>query len=208
MKLLRPSVYDGIEKDGRLCGKDLLKAEYRGSGLSPELNFNAIAQGYSSDAIASYLYRAGVKNMLVDIGEIFCDGVNPSGVPWSIGVDKPVDGNETPGQMLQGIWTSGGKACGIVTSGNYRKYYVVDGKKYSHTIDPRTGYPVRDSLLSATIVSADAMSADAYATYCMVIGYEKAKSFISGKSGVEGYLIYSSGGEMRTWKSEGFALKE
>ena len=85
------------------------------------LNFNAIAQGYTCDIVAGYLHSLGVHNMLVDIGEIFCEGVNPSGNGWTIGVDNPVDGNDTPGQDIRGVWTSDGSACGIVTSGNYRK---------------------------------------------------------------------------------------
>ena len=93
-----------------------------------------------------------------------------------------------------------------VTSGNYRKYYEKDGRKYSHTIDPRTGYPVNHNLLSATIVAPDAVTADADATYCMVIGLEAAKDFINSKSDVEGYLIYDEGGNMTEWASSGFKL--
>lgn len=208
MKRLAFPMESRISNDGTICGKVLLKDELKDSETLPELNYNAIAQGYSCDAVASYLYSIGVKDMLVDIGEIYCDGVNPSGKPWSIGVDKPIDGNNTPGAALQGIWTSGGNACGIVTSGNYRKFYVKDGKKYSHTIDPRTGEPVNDSLLSATIVAKDGMTADAYATYCMVIGFEQAKQFISQRDDIEGYLIYSSGEAMSTWASKGFTLKD
>ena len=100
-------------------------------------NFNAIAQGYSCDLIASYLYSIGVKDMLVDIGEIYCDGLNPSGKGWAIGVDEPIDGNDTPGAKLNSVWRSDGGPCGIVTSGNYRKFYIREGNKYAHTIDPR-----------------------------------------------------------------------
>ena len=146
------------------------------------LNFNAIAQGYTCDLVADYLRSIGVRDMLVDIGEIYCAGVNPSGRDWSIGVDRPVDGNDTPGADLDGIWQSAGRSCGIVTSGNYRKFYVRDGRKYSHTIDPRTGYPVEDTLLSATIVAPTAAAADAYATYCMVLGFGEARAFIEGRA--------------------------
>ncbi|MBQ9172691.1 MAG: FAD:protein FMN transferase [Bacteroidales bacterium] len=168
------------------------------------LNYNAIAQGYSCDVIAKYLYSIGVKDMLVDIGEIFCDGLNPSGKSWNIGIDKPIDGNQQLGAELQDVWASSGGPCGIVTSGNYRKFYIRDGKKYAHTIDPRTGFPVEHNLLSATIVAPSATMADAYATYCMVIGLEESKSFIEGRSDLEGYLIYDEGGEMKTWFSPGF----
>lgn len=93
-----------------------------------------------------------------------------------------------------------------MTSGNYRKYYEKDGKKYSHTIDPRNGYPVQHNLLSATLVAADATTADALATYCMVIGLEEAKTFIESEEDLEGYLIYDEGGVMREWASSGFKL--
>jgi len=167
------------------------------------LNFNAIAQGYTCDVVAGYLHSIGVHNMLVDIGEIFCEGVNAAGNGWTIGVDNPVDGNTTPGQDLRGIWQSDGSPCGIVTSGNYRKFYVKDGKKYAHTIDPRTGYPVTHDLLSATIVAPSATEADALATACMVIGPEEARALIESRPELEGYLITSTG----TWMSEGFAAQ-
>lgn len=173
----------------------------------PKMNFNAVAQGYTCDLVASYLYSHGVKDMLVDIGEIYCDGFNPSGRPWSIGIDRPVDGNENPGADMIDIWVSSGGPCGVVTSGNYRKFYVRDGKKYAHTIDPRTGYPVSHNLLSATIVAPSAADADAYATYCMVIGLADAQAFIQSRSDIEGYLVYDSDGEMKEWSSAGFTLR-
>ena len=167
------------------------------------LNFNAIAQGYTCDVVAGYLHSLGVHNMLVDIGEIFCEGVNPSGRGWTIGVDNPVDGNDTPGQDIRGVWTSDGSACGIVTSGNYRKFYIRDGRKYAHTIDPRTCYPVTHDLLSATVVAPTAAEADALATACMVLGPEEAQRLIESRPDTEGYLITGSG----TWMSEGFRLQ-
>jgi thiamine biosynthesis lipoprotein len=172
------------------------------------LNFNAIAQGYSCDLVAEYLYSLGVKDMMVDIGEIFCDGHNPSGQPWSLGIDKPVDGNNQLGAQIQGIFRAPEGPHGIVTSGNYRKFYIKDGKKYSHTIDPRTGYPVTHNLLSATIVAGDALTADAYATYCMVIGLEESKAFLESRTDLEGCLIYDEDGQFKTWCSEGFVLEE
>lgn len=168
------------------------------------LNFNAIAQGYSCDVIARYLHSIGVTDMLVNIGEIYCEGLNPKGKPWTVGVDNPEDGNDRPGAHLRGVWNSEGKACGIVTSGNYRKFYVRDGKKYAHTIDPRTGYPVEHGLLSATVVAPTAAEADAYATACMVMGPESAKAFIESSKDLEGYLITTEG----SWHSAGFPLSE
>lgn len=164
------------------------------------LNFNAIAQGYTCDLVASYLYSVGVKDMLVDIGEIFCDGVNPSGKPWTLGIDTPEDGNNTPGASLSGIWHSDGGPHGVVTSGNYRKFYVAGGHKYSHTIDPRIGRPVEHNLLSATVVAPTATEADALATYFMVIGLDEARTYVESHPGIEACLISSDG----TWESEGF----
>ena len=173
----------------------------------PRLNYNAIAQGYSCDLVARYLYSIGVKDMLVDIGEIFCDGRNPSGQPWSVGVDRPIDGNQEKGAELSGIWSSGGGPAGIVTSGNYRKFYVRDGKKFAHTINPLTGYPVSHSLLSATVVAPDAASADALATWYMVIGEAGARELILSDGSLEGYLICAGeDGTMQEWASPGFPL--
>ncbi len=189
---------------GGLNGNDML----REPGALPKLNYNAIAQGYSCDLVAEYLYSIGVRDMMVDIGEIFCDGRNPAGQTWSLGIDRPVDGNDELGADIQGIFRAPEGPHGIVTSGNYRKFYVRDGKKYAHTIDPRTGYPVEHNLLSATIVAPDAMTADAYATYCMVIGFEASRSFLASRPDLEGCLIYDSGDGFRTWCSDGFVLEE
>ena len=157
----------------------------------PRLNFNAIAQGYSCDVVADYLHGLGVSDMLVDIGEIYCCGLNPSGKGWSIGIDNPVDGNNTPGADIKDVWTSDGGSHGVVTSGNYRKFYVRDGKKYSHTIDPRTGYPVTHNLLSATVIAPSAWEADALATWFMVIGFEQARTFLDSHPEIQACLISS-----------------
>lgn len=164
------------------------------------LNFNAVAQGYSCDLIARYLHSVGIHDMLVNIGEIYCEGTGPSGRPWSIGIDTPADGNDTPGAELSGIWYSKGRGVGVVTSGNYRKFYVRDGKKYAHTIDPRTGYPVRHNLLSATVVAPSGADADALATWFMVAGFQKAKEIVLSNPEVEACLITSDS----VWRSPGF----
>ena len=200
MARLRPSIEEALSPDGTLDPENLLLD----GGALPVLNFNAIAQGYTSDLVAQWLRDKGVRDRLVDIGEIFCDGLNPAGKPWAVGVDRPVDGNDTPGKDIERVWYSSGGPCGIVTSGNYRKYYVVDGVKYSHTIDPRSGHPARNNLLSATVVAPDATTADAVATWCMVIGLDEAKSLISGRPELEGFMIFSEGEEMKEWASEGF----
>ena len=203
MARLRPHIAPGEPLDSRALLSDSGALDQAPS----RLNFNAIAQGYTCDLVADYLRSIGVKDMLVDIGEIYCTGRNPAGRDWSIGVDRPVDGNDTPGADLDGVWLSAGRSCGIVTSGNYRKFYVRDGRKLAHTIDPRTGYPVDHSLLSATIVAPSAAAADAYATYCMVLGYEDARAFIESRSDLEGYLIRDVDGSMVEWASPGFTLR-
>ena len=174
-----------------------------------KVNFNAIAQGYSSDIVADYLRKIGVKNMLVDVGgEMYGQGVNPSGKNWTIGIDSPVDGNYEPGASIQDVYKLPSTPCGIVTSGNYRKFYVKDGRKYAHTIDPRTGLPVEHNLLSATVISFDPSStrnstdADAFATYCMVVGLEQAQKFILSNPHLEAILIYDENGQMKTWRSD------
>ena len=171
-----------------------------------KLNFNAIAQGYTCDLVAGYLRGLGVSDMLVDIGEIYCQGLNPMRRNWTIGVDSPVDGNENPGEELQGLFQCTTEPQGIVTSGNYRKFYLKDGRKYAHTIDPRTGYPVDHNLLSATVKAPTAAAADAYATYCMVIGLEESIAFIQSRPDLDAYLVYDQGGEMQTWSSDGFQV--
>lgn len=203
MRRLARDIQGALSEDGALAPADLLSEE----GRLPELNYNAIAQGYSCDLVAGYLYSVGVKDMMVDIGEIFCDGLNPSGLPWTLAIDRPVDGNNDPGAQIQGIFRAPAGPHGIVTSGNYRKFYVRDGKKYSHSIDPRTGYPVGHTLLSATIVAEDATKADAYATYCMVIGLEASRDFLASRPDLEGCLVYDEDGVFRTWCSDGFVLQ-
>ena len=192
-----------IAEDGSLSSKDMLSSE---GGMHPSLNYNAVAQGYSCDVIARYLYSLGVKDMMVNIGEIYCDGLNPSGQPWTVGIDRPVDGNNELGADIQGIFQVPSGPHGVVTSGNYRKFYIRDGKKYAHTIDPRTGYPVSHNLLSATIIAPDATMADAYATYCMVIGLEASVAFIESHPELEACLIYDQDGEFCTWVSSGMKL--
>ena len=191
-----------------LVGSGISPSVLSNGAFNPQLNYNAIAQGYSCDLVAEYLYSVGVKDMMVNIGEIFCDGKNPSGVAWTIGIDRPEDGNDQPGAQLQGIFAVPEGPHGVVTSGNYRKFYVKDGKKYAHTIDPRTGAPVNHNLLSATVIAENALLADAYATYCMVVGLEEAKSFIESREDLEGCLVYDQDGEYVTWCSEGLETRK
>jgi len=165
------------------------------------LDFNAIAQGYSVDVIFVYLERLGIRNYLVELGgEVRVRG-SKNGEMWRIGIDKPVDNNMIPGDNLQAVIRLKNRA--LATSGNYRKFYVENDTKYSHTIDPRTGYPARSSLLSATILADDCATADGIATACMVIGKDKTIEFLDRHPEFEGFLIYSDeAGNFKTWASE------
>ena len=204
MDRLVPDIEPILDAEGMLNPADMV---LDGKGALPRLNFNAVAQGYSTDLLASYLRGIGVRDMLINIGgEIYCEGLNPSRKPWVLGIDRPEDGNDVPGAKIEGTFNSGGRPCGIVTSGNYRKFYVRDGRKYAHTIDPRTGWPVTHSLLSATVIAEDATMADALATCCMVLGLDAASQMVESREGVEACLIYDDSGCMRAWTSSGFRL--
>lgn len=166
------------------------------------LDFNAIAQGYSVDVICDHFDGLDIGSYLVEIGgEVKVRG-DKNGIPWRIGIDRPEDNNMIPGNELQAVIKLTDRA--LATSGNYRKFYVEDGVKYSHTIDPRTGYPAGNRLLSATIIADDCATADGIATACMVMGKDKTIEFLERNPGFEAYLIYSDdSGSFRTWISEG-----
>jgi len=155
-----------------------------------KLDVNAIAQGYSVDLVCEFLESRSIKNYLVEIGgEVRTNGRNPLNETWRIGIDKPVEGNDVPGTEFQAIIRLDGRS--LATSGNYRRFFEKDGVKYVHTINPATGYPVLSSLLSATVVARDCMSADAYATAFMVMGLEKSMDFLNENNFLEAYFIYS-----------------
>ena len=155
------------------------------------LNCSAIAKGYSCDIIARLLEREGVENYMVEIGgEVTMKGVNERGDCWKIGINKPEDDSTGVMNEIEDIVQLCKKG-GVATSGNYRNFYVKDGKKYAHTIDPRTGYPAEQNILSATIVANDCMSADAYATAFMAMGLEKARQMAASLPDIEYYIIYA-----------------
>ncbi|MCD7848366.1 FAD:protein FMN transferase [uncultured Parabacteroides sp.] len=174
--------YQKVHLDGRRVVKD-----------DPRLllNCSAIAKGYSCDVIARLLEREGVENYMVDIGgEVMMKGVNQNGACWRVGINLPED--DTTG--IKNKYDEVIQLCrkgAIATSGNYRNFYIKDGKKYAHTIDPRTGYPSEQSVLSATIVAADCMTADAYATAFMAMGLEKARQMADSLPDIEYYVIYA-----------------
>ncbi|MDR3119552.1 MAG: FAD:protein FMN transferase [Mediterranea sp.] len=154
---------------------------------------SAIAKGYAVDVLAQLLERKGIKNYMVDIGgELNLKGVNARNEVWRIGINKPVDDSLSVNKELELILQLTDR--GVATSGNYRNYYYKEGKKYVHTIDPKTGYPVQHDMLSATVVAKDCMTADALATAFMVMGREKAKAFADAHPEIGACFIYSDGG--------------
>lgn len=168
------------------------------------LDASAIAKGYSVDVVARCLDSLGVENYMVEIGgEISVKGVNHEGRPWGIGVTNPVDDSTMMRTELYDVVYLQDKA--MATSGNYRQYYHKGGKKYSHTIDPRTGYPVEHNLLSASVFADDCMTADALATACMVVGLDSSMAMIEAIPDVEGFFIYAdSSGVFQTKTTSGF----
>ncbi|MCX6261177.1 MAG: FAD:protein FMN transferase, partial [Bacteroidia bacterium] len=188
----------------KLVGMDKVKIENgRLVKTDPGINldFNAIAQGYSVDIICGFFSSKGIKSYLVEIGgEVRVKG-DKQGVMWRIGIDRPADDNNVPGNDLQAVISL--KDRSLATSGNYRKFYIENGIKYSHTIDPRTGYPARNQLLSATIIANDCATADGIATACMVIGKEKTIEFLGFHPEFDAFLVYSDdSGNFKTWTTE------
>ena len=168
-----------------------------------KIDFNAIAQGYSDDVVAEFLESKKIRNFLIDIGgEVTARGEKPDGTLWKVGIEKPAEHKEDD-RVLKAI--IGLKNRSVATSGNYRKYYEKNGIRYSHTIDPKTGFPVKHSLLSVSVIADNTALADAYATSFMVMGYEKARDFVEHDSTLEAFFIYSdSTGHNKTYGTKGF----
>uniref|UniRef100_UPI0032176A06 FAD:protein FMN transferase n=1 Tax=uncultured Draconibacterium sp. TaxID=1573823 RepID=UPI0032176A06 len=169
-----------------------------------KLDMSAIAKGFTSDLIANFLAEKGCTNYMVEIGgEVVAKGKNAKGKIWSIGISKPDEDLLASNSDLQAVIELKDK--GMATSGNYRNFYVEDGKKYAHTIDPKTGYPVQHSLLSATVLANDCMTADAFATAFMVLGKNMGIEIARQVPGLEIFFIYADeNGENQVYMSEGF----
>ena len=181
-----------------LVGKQVMKTDER-----VMLDCSAIAKGYAVDAVARMLRRKGIENFLVEIGgEIVASGHNKEDKEWRIGVTKPTDDSLNVENELQTVLKLTDIA--MATSGNYRNFYYRDGKKFAHTIDPKTGRPIQHSLLSATVIASECAIADAYATSFMVMGMEKAKEVLKRHPDMMAYFIYSDAeGNNAVWYSEG-----
>lgn len=159
-----------------------------------QLDFNAVAQGYSADVVADYLDAKGQQDYYIEIGgELRLKGKNSEGTNWIIGIDVPSEDNDGKSTRELENYLSLSNV-GLATSGNYRKFYEKDGKKYSHTLNPKTGFPVEHNLLSTTVIAENAALADAYATAFMVMGVEETMDFINKNSSlnIEVYLLFEN----------------
>jgi thiamine biosynthesis lipoprotein len=175
---------------------------YKTNSPETQLDFSAIAKGYGVDAVAKLLRDKGIENYLVEIGgETVTKGKNPYGKIWTLGINTPEE-DTNPNTDFKALIQLADKA--IATSGNYRNYYEVDGKKYAHSINPKTGYPEMSNLLSASVVMDSCMIADAYATAFMVMGLEKAWKLANEQESIEAYFIYDDNGEMKVKATDGF----
>lgn len=165
------------------------------------LDCSGIAKGYGCDAVAQLLRSKDVKNFMVEIGgEVITSGNSDKRLPWKIGVTKPTDDPTQTNNELQTVLNVTDKA--MATSGNYRRFYYKNGKKYAHTIDPKTGYPVQHSILSATVLANTCAKADAYATAFMVLGLDKTKEVLQRHPDLMVYLIYTNAdGRYDVWFS-------
>ena len=165
------------------------------------LDCSAIAKGYGCDVVAALLRRHGIENYMVEIGgEVVAHGISEKRVPWKIGVTKPSDDSLAVDKELQTVLNV--KDMAMATSGNYRNFYYKNGKKYAHTIDPMTGYPVQHNILSATVLAKQCAEADAYATSFMVMGLDKARAVLEKHPELMAYLIYADkNGNMQVWYS-------
>lgn len=168
------------------------------------LDFSAIAKGYGTDRAADILRSHGVQNFMVEIGgEVVTQGHNEKGEPWRIGINKPDDDSTSTKSELQDVVAISRGA--IATSGNYRNYYIHQGRKIAHTINPLTGYPAQQDILSSTVFAPTCAQADAFATAFMVLGLDKAKEILQQQPQLEAYFIYSDQqGNYQTWHTAGF----
>jgi ApbE family protein len=168
-----------------------------------QIDCGAIAKGYAVDRIAKLLSDKGCQNYMVEIGgEVVVKGNNDKGEKWKIGINKPTQHALPTEEDLQTLLSL--TNCGIATSGNYRNFYIKDGKKYAHSIDPKTGYPVQHSLLSATVITQSCAKSDALATAFMVMGLDKAKAFVETHKDIQVYFIYADEkGNYQVWMSDG-----
>lgn len=166
-----------------------------------QLDFSAIAKGYGSDVVARLLDSKDIRNYMIEIGgEVVTRGISPRRLPWTIGVVKPTDDSLSTEGELQTVLNLTDRA--LATSGNYRNFYYKGGRKYAHTIDPRTGYPVQHNILSASVITDRCAVADAYATAFMVLGLDGTRQVLDRHPELQAYLIYTDAqGQLAVWFS-------
>lgn len=170
-----------------------------------QFDFNAIAKGYAADVVGKFLETKGITAYLVEIGgDLVAKGLKPNGDKWRIGLEKPATKFDDPQDWDFYVEL---RDQAVATSGNYRRYYEQDGQRFSHTIDPFTGYPVTHNLLSVSVFAKDGITSDAYATVFMVMGFEKAKAFVESHPEMDAFFIYSTGAEeYGTYATSGLTL--
>ncbi len=180
-----------------LKGNKVIKKDPRVS-----LDFNAFAQGYSVDVVSEFLSTMGITSYIVEIGgEVFAKGKKPNGDNWKIGIEKPIDNKESENAFKALVKLEN---LAIATSGNYRRFILEDGVKYHHHIDPKTGYPTKNNLLSASVFATECISSDANATGILVMGLDKAKEFLIAHPELQAYLIYSDDkGNYQVYETQG-----
>lgn len=192
-----------MDEDWRERGRFPPKITYRKSLPGVQFDPNGIAQGYTVDVLSQLLEAHGIVNYMIEVGgEVRARGQNDRGGTWSIQIDKPVEGQDHVEQVVVPLADRS-----LATSGNYRKFIEIDGRRYGHTIDPRTGRPAMNTLLSASIIADDCATADALATAMLVLGFEEAQLWLRHNSGVEAYLIMDDGqGDYAVWSTPGWPV--
>ncbi len=201
---MTPEIIDSLKQLTGYKKIQLINGKIIKENAAINIDMSAISKGYTSDLIANLLKEKGCTNYMVEIGgEVAAMGKNAKGKVWTIGISKPEDDILVSNTDLQAILHLPNRA--MATSGNYRNFYIENGKRYAHTIDPKTGYPVQHSLLSASVVANDCMTADAFATSFMVLGVEQGIEIAQKIPEVEIYFIYADKtGSNQIYMSEGF----
>ncbi|HSV89374.1 MAG TPA: FAD:protein FMN transferase [Bacteroidales bacterium] len=204
---LNPKLVDSLKglvglNRTQLQGNRIIKEDPR-----IQFDFNAIAKGYAADVIARWLESKGVTSYLVELGgDLIVGDLKPDGTPWRIALEKPAEQYDDPQKWYLYVEMENEA---VATSGNYRRYYEVNGQRFSHTIDPASGYPVTHNLLSASVFARDAITADAYATAFMVMGFENSKAFVENHPELEAFFVYSTGLETYgTFATPGLTILE
>ena len=201
---MTPEIVDSLRKITGYQKVKLTNGQIEKENPNMQLDMSAVAKGYTCDLMVDFLAEKGCENYLVDIGgEVVAKGKNEKGRIWTIGISKPDENAYFASNDIQAKVELPDNA--LATSGNYRNFYVEDGKKFAHTIDPKTGYPVQHSLLSTTVLADDCMTADAFATAFMVMGLERSIEIAGEHPEISVYFIYSGeNGENQIYLSENF----